>query len=292
MMINWLKKFRASHVRNFWWMLSLTVVILTFLRIIFYFLHRNAFPHVNWTDWVTGLAFDWITVCIFFLPYAIIHFLPFFHRNNSVYRIFSKVYFFLVNVILLLLNLVDLEYFSYTSKRSTADLFAITSAGSDIQQLIGTFLIEFWWMWLIFIAFLLLLSRAYNKVIRAETKMTRADIFPHSVLMLVHVGVVILIGRGGWGLRPIGTIEAAQYTSANNTALVLNTGFTMMKSYGKDGLEPLAFYSEERAAEIFNPIRKTQPAKVLKDKSNVVIILLESFGNEWMAFNNPQLTKS
>ncbi len=122
--------------------------------------------------------------------------------------------------------------------------------------------------------------------------MAKRDVLPHVLLMVINILLVITIGRGGWGLRPIGTIEAAQYTSASNTALVLNTGFTMVKSYGKDGIELQKYYSEQKANALFNPIRKTQPARLLSDKSNVVIILLESFGNEWMAFNNPELKTS
>ncbi|MEJ6491429.1 MAG: sulfatase-like hydrolase/transferase [Flavobacteriales bacterium] len=289
---DWLKRFKAPHVRNFWWMLLLTVFVLTILRIIFFFLHKNAFPSVGFKEWGVGFVFDWITVCIYFLPFALLHFLPIFQRNNRIYRVWSMAYFFMVNIVLLLLNLIDLEYFKFTSKRSTTDLFAITSAGSDISQLLGTFLIEFWWMWVLLILFLFSLRWAYKKVTRKEEPLKKTDILPHFVLMLINVLVVISIGRGGWSLRPIGTIEAAQYTQASNTALVLNTGFTMLKSYGKEGVEPLKYYSTAKATTIFNPIRSTKPANILPEKTSVVIIMLESFGNEWMAFNNKELKTS
>ncbi len=103
---------------------------------------------------------------------------------------------------------------------------------------------------------------------------------------------MVLIGRGGIGLRPIGIIETAQYTKPNNTAFVLNTGFTMVKSFGSEKLEEYHFFTKEECDKLFNPIKKAKPANILPDKTNVVIIILESFGNEWVAFNNPLLDKS
>lgn len=292
-MINKLiQRFNAKHLSNFLWMLLMTVSVLTVLRIVFYFLHSNAFPDVSILDWLVGFAFDWVTVCIYFLPYAILHFLPAFHRNNRVYRIWSILYFSAVNLVLMLLNLIDLEYFSFTGKRSTSDLFAITSAGSDIKQLLGTFLVEFWWMWVLLILFVICLRWFYKRLIRREEPMQKKDIVSHSVIMILSVLLVITIGRGGWGLRPIGTIEAAQYTKTSNTALVLNTGFTMLKSYGKEGVNFIEYFKERRANKLFNPIRKSKPANILPEKTNVVIIMLESFGNEWMAFNNEDLDTS
>lgn len=281
-----------QHVQNFWRMLLVSASILMVLRIIFYFLHNNAFAKVSLSDWLVGFVFDWITVCIYFLPFALLHFLPIFHRSNRIYRIWSITYFFVANIVLIVLNLIDLEYFSFTSKRSTADLFAITSAGSDIKQLATTFLIEFWWMWVILILLLFAMWRLYKWLIQPEKPMTKKDIVPHTLVMLINLTLVVLIGRGGWGLRPIGIIEVAQYTEPQNSALVLNTGFTMLKSFGHEGLESKKFFSESKANALFNPIRESSPASILPEKTNVVIIILESFGNEWMAFNNPLLKKS
>jgi phosphoglycerol transferase MdoB-like AlkP superfamily enzyme len=106
------------------------------------------------------------------------------------------------------------------------------------------------------------------------------------------LAIVIVIGRGGIGLRPIGIIEAARFTKPSNTALVLNTAFTMLKSYGAETLQPVEFFSEEEANKLFSPIKTSKPANLLSDKPNVVIIILESFGNEWLAFNNPDLKKT
>jgi phosphoglycerol transferase MdoB-like AlkP superfamily enzyme len=281
-----------KHARNFWRMILLSTGVLFLLQILFYLIHRVAFIDVSLTDWFACIWFDLITVCIAYLPYAIIHFLPLPHRNNKIYRIYTFVYFVLVNLLLIGLNLIDIEYFKYTGKRSTIDLISMTTTGNDMAQLIGTFLSQFWWLLLVFLALIVLLTWMFNRLKTKEEPMSKKDIIPHTLVLLVSLTLVVLIGRGGIGLRPVGIIEAARYTKPSNTALVLNTAFTMLKSYGAETLEPKNFFSDEEANTLFNPIKKSKPANLLADKTNVVIIILESFGNEWLKFNNPQLNKS
>jgi phosphoglycerol transferase MdoB-like AlkP superfamily enzyme len=82
-------------------------------------------------------------------------------------------------------------------------------------------------------------------------------------------------------------MEASQYANPENSAFVLNTPFTMLKSYGKERLEIKHYYSEQEEKTIFNPIQVSQPQHILPDGTNVVIIMLESFGNEYVgAFNH------
>jgi phosphoglycerol transferase MdoB-like AlkP superfamily enzyme len=287
-----LQNLLPKHAQNFWRMILLSTGILFLLRILFYFVHRVAFNDVAISDWFTGLWFDLITVCIVFLPYAIIHFLPLPHRNNKVYRIWTSLYFLIANLLLIGLNLIDVEYFKYTGKRSTSDLISMTTTGNDMSQLIGTFLAQFWWLVLVLVLFIFGLLWLRKKWSSSEKSMTKRDIIPHTFVLIISLALVILIGRGGIGLRPVGIIEAARYTKPSNTALVLNTAFTMLKSYGAETLEEKNFFTEAEANKLFNPIKNSKPANLLADKTNVVIIILESFGNEWLNFNNPSLSKT
>lgn len=292
MMKAWIQKLWPKHAKNFWQMILLSTSMLFIIRVLFYFVHQVAFKDVGALDWLVGFWFDLITVCIAFLPYAIIHFLPLPHRSNKVYRIWTFAYFIVANVLLIGLNLIDIEYFKYTGKRSTSDLISMTTTGSDMSQLLGTFISQFWWLIFLFAVFIFILIWVLRRIQTKEKKMTKADIVPHSTVLLYSLLLIVLIGRGGIGLRPVGIIEAARYTKPSNTALVLNTAFTMLKSYGAETLKPANYFTKEECDALFSPIKTSKPANLLKDKSNVVIIILESFGNEWMAFNNPNLQKT
>lgn len=277
------------HAQNFWRMVLLSSGVLFLLRILFYSIHSVAFSDVRFSDWIAGTWFDLITVCIGYLPYAIIHFLPLPHRNNFVYKSWTTLYFLATNILLIALNLIDVEYYRYTGKRSTSDLISMTTTENDLAQLAGTFLGQFWWLILVFIVLLFGLYKLFRNWQNAEVSMTRKDIVPHILVMFISLVAVVLIGRGGLGLRPVGIIEAARYTKPSNTALILNTPFAMLKSIGAEKLDEKPFFSEMEAVQYFDPIKKSNPVNILPDKTNVVILILESFGNEWLKFNNPAL---
>ena len=47
-------------------------------------------------------------------------------------------------VIFLLINNVDIEYFKFTQKRSTADFFQLMSLGNDAKNIIPQYLKDYW----------------------------------------------------------------------------------------------------------------------------------------------------
>ncbi|WP_300663595.1 LTA synthase family protein, partial [Fluviicola sp.] len=107
------------------------------------------------------------------------------------------------------------------------------------------------------------------------------------IAFFVIIPLFVLIGRGGMGLRPISSIDATLYTQPENSALVLNSAFTLLKSIGKDDLTEQHYFPEKEADQLFNPVRISEPQHILPDGTNVMIIMLESFGNEWVGkFNH------
>ena len=135
-----------EHLSILFKRLGIAVGALFITRIIFLLFNFGAFSEVSIIDFTLGLWFDIITVCLFFIPFYILFLIPFPNRNNKWYRLSFKTLFHLTNTLLIALNLMDVEYFKYTSKRSTFDLFSILSAGNDLGQLVGTFISDFWFL--------------------------------------------------------------------------------------------------------------------------------------------------
>lgn len=179
------------------------------------------------------------------------------------------------------MNLMDIEYFKYTSKRSTFDLFAILGAGSDFAQLATTFVKDFWMLILFLILFIAFSEWLYRKIKNkySPNKSVGKTLAFH---LLIVLPAFIIIARGGFNLKPVGIMEASQYSNPENSALVLNTPFTMLKSYGKKRLEIKNYYPEAEEKLLFNPEQISQPQGILPDGTNVMIIILESFGNEFV----------
>ncbi len=264
------------------------LVLLTLVRVLFYLYNRDSFTDISWMDWFVGMWFDLVTLCLLFIPFIVFSLLPYAWQKNRVSKFLKATYFHLTFSLILAFNLLDIEYFNYTMKRSTSDLFAIVSAGNDIGQLLTSFLRDFWILLLCFLVLLWLSFQVYKRT--AETKLsgkTPTVNIPAQLLWLIlGTAFFVLVGRGGLGFKPISPVDANLYTEPQNTALVLNSAFTVLKTYGQNDLETKAYYPETTAKRIFNPIRKSQPQRVLPNKTNVMIIMLESFGYEWIGTFN------
>jgi len=235
-----------------------------------------------WYDFISGIWFDAIAIGMWFSPFYMLSLIPNPWRGTTFYKTLLKVVFHFINTTMLIFNLIDFEYFKFTSKRSTADLFAIMTAGNDFIQQIGAFLKDFWWILLLLMVFIYIAEKLYQK--------TSRNIIPHHTynfkvfgkqLLTFILGSVLLliIGRGGFSYKPADMLTAAQFTKVENTALVLNTPLTIIKTFGKESLKEVDFLPEE---QLYNPIKTIHKNTQIGDQPNVVVIILESFGDEWL----------
>jgi len=260
--------------------LGITLLMLTVTRIIFSVVNIGAFPSLVFSDFIAGIWMDCIAIGIWFIPFYGLTLIPNPYRSRKGYQLLLLGLFHLTNTFMLALNLLDVEYFKYTSKRSTADLFTIMGTGDDLSQLIGSFFKDFWWLIVTLLALIAISHYLYKKT---SSKQVRPfNLIAQTVVFIVGCSLLFIMGRGGLGLRPSDALTAAQYTRIENTGLVLNTPLTIIKTFGKQSLVEVNFYTEKEAHLIYNPIKKSTPAHKIGTDVNVMVIILESFGNEWI----------
>ncbi len=281
------------HIKAILKRMGIVLVFMFLTRIVFYLANKDSFSHVEIFDFITGIWFDCITIGIYFIPIYSLFLLPLPIRGYRWHKIFFKLLFHITNSVILFLNIIDVEYFQFTSKRSTADLFAIVSAGNDMSQLVFSFIKDFWVLILLFILFIIVSEWMYRKTERAFEKFnegTKSFYFKNTVAFLIFVPFFFVIGRGGMGIRPVGIIEACNYATAENTSLIMNTPFTMIKSLGKEVLEQKNYFSESEEKKLFSPIQTSNPQGILPDGTNVMILILESFGDEFVGAYNKSIS--
>ena len=127
--------------------------------------------------------------------------------------------------------------------------------------------------------------------------MSNKDIAKQSLILILALAFGFLFARGGFQTKPIRIVDAINYSNIGNTAVVLNTPYCILKTLGeKESLIDPKFYSKDELNAIFNPILKTEP-KGEPTKKNLVIIILESFGDEnihlgYTPFLDSLITKS
>lgn len=276
-----------THVTILLKQLGIVLFMLYLTRVIFYLFNLAELAQVSGYDFFIALWFDAITIGLFFLPYYLLFLLPIPYRNTRPYRIFFSVLFHLTNALLIGLNLLDVEYFKYTSKRSTFDLFTILGAGSDFKQLATTFMKDFWFLLLLFVVLVAVSIYLYKKTWSKIGNKSNNFYLVNTLSFLILAPVFFIIGRGGFDLKPTGIIEASRYVKPENLAFVLTTPFTMVKTIDQEGVKQINYFSEEECLRHFDPIKKSSPQHILPDGTNVVIILLESFGTEFIGAYNP-----
>jgi len=257
-------------------------------RIIFLLFNLNAFQNLSFLDFITAIWFDMITIGLLFLPYYALYLLPIPFRHTKIYKISFKLLFHVTSALILGLNLMDVEYFRYTSKRSTFDILSMFGGGGDLGQLWTTFLKDFWFVIIVYILLIVLTEYLYRRIDRkTPIKPFQRNFYKtNTIWFLIMTPILFVIGRGGFDLKPVGIIEASRYTEPENLAFVLPTAFTMVKTMDQGGLEPKTYMSDRKALKLFNPVKQTQPQDILPDKTNVVVIMLESFGAEFVGAYN------
>ncbi len=102
------------------------------------------------------------------------------------------------------------------------------------------------------------------------------------LLSISIIGLSIIGFRGGLQLRPIMTINASEYVSAKNIPLIINTPFSIIKSYGLEQLEEKKYFSQEELKKLFNPTHFELRTPNSEFRTNVFVIIMESFSKEYI----------
>jgi phosphoglycerol transferase MdoB-like AlkP superfamily enzyme len=227
-----------------------------------------------------GLRFDITAAIIINLPFIVLHFNPFRFFHARWYQAILKFLFVLVNTLCIVVNMVDIILFRFTGKRATADAFSIMAFGDDLINTLPQMLLDFWYLVLLIILLVCLMVKAYHRItVAPRQKKIGVQIFAYvAVFALVFIGF-----RGGVQYRPINIMSASQYGSPKLVSLVLNTPFSIIKTSGKEELAVLKYFPDGEAERISPTIHRPSVAdSTFSSKPNVVIIIMESFGKEYV----------
>jgi phosphoglycerol transferase MdoB-like AlkP superfamily enzyme len=216
--------------------------------------------------------------------------LPF--RTRRYWQLTANQFYYIFNILGFALNAIDTVYFRFTSKRMTADIFSFLGAGDeDIIGLLPRFLFDFRWefiTWALLSALFVLIATRIQVKRRQQPRGLRFYLF--NTLFFLFAGFISIIGiRGGFQLRPFTIINAGQYASAQNVSLVLNTPFTIMKTAGHTRLREVHYFSDqEELYSIYDPVVRPPAAAAGSGfrPFNVVLIIMESFGTEYVGALN------
>ena len=276
--------------------LAVTLFILSISRICLYFTNIDSFIDFSFQEifmaYLSGFRFD-ISVLFFFSILLILgNALPFSFRRNNIYQKLINLITLTIISVAIILNLSDAIYYRFTLKRMTFDIFHYLNENGGFIEVAPRFLIDFWYVTIIGVILISMLIFSFIKIKMKEKKEVKGWYFyGWNILMLAFLTFITVWGiRGGIGksqYKPITTIDASKHTSIPLTPLVLNTPFTIMKSYGLKGLQVKSDFTKKEVEKIYNPIQSYQPLEgVPQSVKNVVLIILESFSSEHFGYFN------
>ena len=250
-----------------------------------------------------GLVFDTSAILVTNIPYIVLMLLPWHRKENDTYQQICKWVFSVINGLALAINLCDSVYFRYTMRRTTTTVFSEFSNEGNLGSI---FLTETLHHWYLVIAFVLLIWGVWKLYVKTGLEWKRLRPWPYALtvfLSLAAFAPFVVAGiRGGFttAVRPITISNANQYVNRPiEAALVLNTPFSLYRTIGKAVFVVPDYYQNEQEMEaIYSPVhtglsgisgesRDTIAPGFIK--KNVVVLIVESFGREYIGALNKTL---
>src|SRR5204863_5293077 len=88
----------------------------------------------------------------------------------------------------------------------------------------------------------------------APQKRTRGEWVLIALIFLFSAGLAVLGVRGGFQRVPIDLVNAGSMTRPGEVPLVLNTPFSIIKSFNQQSLPEYDFYPADELAKIYSPL--------------------------------------
>lgn len=227
--------------------------------------------------------------------YAILMLFPLHYKEKDGWQIFVKWIYMIINSVCICANLIDAVYFQYTGRRTTASIFQEFSNEGNIGEVFGIEIMRHWYLVILGIILIIGLFFAYVRP-RGEFKLRslKDDIIYYAIQIAclgLYIPITICGMRGGatTAVRPITLSNANQYVNRPaEAALILNTPFSMIRTINKNVFADPQYYQRAELDKIYSPVHIPADSLVVR-KKNVVILIMESYGREYIGYYNKTL---
>ena len=272
-----------AYLKNYLLRLIILLFLYTLSRIAF--LLNNNITNASVLEFVEGIRFDISAVVYINIPIFILLLIPTNYRTNKFYQNFTNLLFYCINIFFLTLNNIDIEYFRYTQKRSTSDLFHLFQLGSDIIR-IGPQYIKDYWMITLFTIIQSWIIIKIKYIPKIKITKTLKSIGSSVIILFLSISFFIISARGGLQLKPIKIINAGELTASDNSSLILNTPFCILQSINTNNLKEFEYFKDDNIRSFYSISHKKSSDPI--NKKNIVILILESFSKEFVGVYNTQ----
>lgn len=282
-----LKKYLRSQVGVVLLQFLGVVILFTITRLLFFIFNAQSFPNANAVHFVQGIRFDISILLYINLLYIIFKLIPCTFTTSRAANVICNIYFITLNSIAIALNFIDTCYYPFAMRRMTGDIFQFMEETNNMGELIPIFAKEYYYMFLIFAAFVVLLYLLckWSEKVEISPSINGVKAWLKAICTRIVILFLILTGmRGGWQYRPINNTTAVATGGVENAALVLNTPFSLLTTLHVQGLTTQHYFADDADCEKYFSTNKQQFTnqyfKSTKTQ-NVVLIILEGISSEY-----------
>ncbi len=244
-----------------------------------------------------GLVFDTSAILVTNIPYIVLMLLPWHGKETRLYQQICKWVYLCINGLALFVNLCDAVYFRFTMRRTTTTIFSEFSNEGNLGSIFLKEVVNHFYLVFVFGAIVWALYKCYRSTRLRQRHYVWWQYDVAMLLSLLFVAPFTVAGiRGGFttAVRPITISNANQYADHPiEAALVLNTPFSLYRTIGKDVFVVPDYFSPEDLEVIYSPIHDPSISSISSDscmlRKNVVVLIVESFGREYIGALNKSL---
>lgn len=258
-------------------------------RVLFFLFNFELFPYLDGWELLMallyGLRFDIAAILIINVVFILMHIIPNPWRERPWYRQLLRIQFYVVNGIFIILESADFIYYKFSQERTSSHILGLRS---DIVNMIPQFILDFWYILLLGMVLFWGIDWLYSKTYKKSGPLKNITHYPiQSGIALIIMALMIVGIRGGLQSEPLAPANATQVVQPGATGLVTNTTFTFLHSLLHRELKPVQYMPESEAAKLA-PFHQTVGALPIsrQPKPNVVVIILESFSQEYIGYYN------
>ena len=290
----------------FLWNMALVYVVYGLCRLIYWAENAAAFEgfwsHNALGEILTGAwMFDSSAILYTNVLYAVAMLIPLHWKESARYQRVAKWLFVVVNGLAVVINLADAAYFPYTGRRTTTTVFQEFSNEGNLGGVFAVELLRHWYLVLAGVALIILLWKAYRPggsgtpsgQMRLNAKSCAAYYLVQLLCFVAYIPLTIIGMRGGatTAVRPITISNATQYVARPaEAAVILNTPFSLLRTIGKSVFVTPTYFEDQAELEaVYSPVHRPDGKQAAAGMKNVVVLIVESFGREYIGALNETL---
>lgn len=302
------KKLATSNIYTYLsYKFAIALLALLIAQGFFHVCNTHLFHIEGFQEWMKliwgNLVFGAASVALVLIPFMLVNLIPGNWRWSRRTRIISEILYVVPVLFLTITTCCDGPYFQHTFRLLSSEIFAYLGIGGQMGSLVPLFIRDYW-----FVSIGLILSIGTWAVLNSLTALKDRNFHNRHAMndivgMLVGLAVVVFLAHGSLHKEMISLKDAGRYCDPKNSALVVNSGYSIIRTLAEDHLPDFDYMTDEEAQALFNPEFQSLKHQLL-DKAdsiqrdsimaadtslpqkNIVIIMVESLSQEYMGCYN------